>query len=309
MVQLFDSNKSPDFIGDIHGYLEDLERLFLKLGYTKSDGIYIHPTRIPIFLGDYINRGPDILGVLDLVKKMHESGNAFAIMGNHEFNFLAFHYYDENGVHFRENTPKYLGYLNETKAPLEEVGRLNEFLDWMSLLPLIVKNEYFNAVHAEWNQEIENNLKFSGIKRLNQEGMRLIHKDEKLLKSVASALKGSEFQITDAFIKKYDFCFSQKTERIKWWKKNRSNFIQDWLVVGIENEGVVINPNDFDVVKLYDFTSKPTFFGHYWFSESDFGLIDEKLCCLDFSVAKKGFIGAYRFENELFLNESKLYRS
>lgn len=309
MIQVFESNKSPDFIGDIHGYLVDLERLFLKLGYTKIKGIYTHPTRIPVFLGDYINRGPAILGVLDLVKNMQESGNAYAIMGNHEFNFLAFHYSDENGVHFRENTPKYLGYLNETKAPLEEEGRLNEFLDWMSSLPLIVKNEHFNAVHAEWNQEIENNLKFSGIKHLNQEGMRLIHKDEKLLKSVSSVLKGSEFNITDDFIQKYDFCFRQNAERIKWWRKNRSNLIQDWLVVGFENEDIVINPKDFDVVKSYDFSSKPTFFGHYWLNESDFGLIDEKLCCLDFSVAKKGFIGAYQFDNEILLDKSKLVRS
>ena len=83
-----------DIIGDIHGHAKELEILLVKLGYKRNAGIYSHPEeRKCIFLGDYIDRGPNIRETLHIVKDMCEAGSAFAIMGNHEFNFLAYHYH------------------------------------------------------------------------------------------------------------------------------------------------------------------------------------------------------------------------
>jgi hypothetical protein len=48
-----------DFIGDIHGHYDRLIALLEKLGYTKKNGVYKHPSRRVIFLGDYLDRGPD----------------------------------------------------------------------------------------------------------------------------------------------------------------------------------------------------------------------------------------------------------
>jgi len=31
-----------DFIGDVHGHADKLEELLLKLGYSKSSGVYSH---------------------------------------------------------------------------------------------------------------------------------------------------------------------------------------------------------------------------------------------------------------------------
>ena len=49
-----------DFIGDIHGHADKLEKLLIKLGYTQVDGAYSHPDRKVLFVGDYIDRGPKI---------------------------------------------------------------------------------------------------------------------------------------------------------------------------------------------------------------------------------------------------------
>jgi len=50
-----------DLIGDIHGHADALERLLTKLGYAPRRGCYRHPERQAIFLGDFIDRGPNDL--------------------------------------------------------------------------------------------------------------------------------------------------------------------------------------------------------------------------------------------------------
>lgn len=80
-----------DIIGDIHGHADKLEELLTKLGYSKTNGIYSHLDRKVLFVGDYIDRGPKIRETLQIVRAMVDSGNAIALMGNHEYNALCFH--------------------------------------------------------------------------------------------------------------------------------------------------------------------------------------------------------------------------
>ena len=79
-----------DIIGDIHGHADELVELLELLGYEDRNGHYRHPTRTAVFVGDFIDRGPQIREVLRLVRTMCESGSALAVMGNHEFNALAY---------------------------------------------------------------------------------------------------------------------------------------------------------------------------------------------------------------------------
>lgn len=47
-----------DFVGDVHGCASQLELLLRTLGYEDRDGVFRHPERRAIFLGDFIDRGP-----------------------------------------------------------------------------------------------------------------------------------------------------------------------------------------------------------------------------------------------------------
>lgn len=81
-----------DIIGDIHGHALELEILLQKMGYRRKSGVYSHPEgRKVIFVGDFIDRGPKIRETLHLVRDMVLSGDAQAVMGNHEFNAISFH--------------------------------------------------------------------------------------------------------------------------------------------------------------------------------------------------------------------------
>jgi serine/threonine protein phosphatase 1 len=71
-------------IGDIHGCLEKVLRLLESIRYDPA------ADRL-IFLGDYIDRGPDSKGVLDCLLRIQEDNPAtIFLMGNHEENFLTY---------------------------------------------------------------------------------------------------------------------------------------------------------------------------------------------------------------------------
>ena len=79
-----------DIIGDVHGYASVLKKLLLEMGYIKTESGYSHPTRKAIFVGDFINRGPEIRKTIRIVRKMEENGNALVILGNHKINAKKF---------------------------------------------------------------------------------------------------------------------------------------------------------------------------------------------------------------------------
>ncbi|MGP1609577.1 MAG: metallophosphoesterase, partial [Burkholderiales bacterium] len=106
-----------DIIGDVHGCSNTLEKLLCKLGYELSDGVYRHPSRRAIFVGDVLDRGPHIREALHLVKAMVDSGSAECILGNHEFNAIGYTTRAPVGAgqsHVRAHTPRHNRLIAET---------------------------------------------------------------------------------------------------------------------------------------------------------------------------------------------------
>lgn len=66
-------------IGDIHGNYDLLEKILSKWNEDEEQ---------LLFLGDYIDRGPDSLKVLHKVMELAEEKNAITLSGNHEQIFL-----------------------------------------------------------------------------------------------------------------------------------------------------------------------------------------------------------------------------
>ncbi len=80
-----------DIIGDVHGHCSKLVSLLSRLGYQKASRTWHHPRgRKAIFLGDLIDRGPEQIQAVKLVRGMVEAGEALCIMGNHEFNAIQY---------------------------------------------------------------------------------------------------------------------------------------------------------------------------------------------------------------------------
>ena len=85
-----------DIVGDVHGCRAELEALLRILGYEiarmpdGNGGLTVVPPvgRKAVFVGDLVDRGSDIPGVLKVVMSMVETGAALCVPGNHEIKLL-----------------------------------------------------------------------------------------------------------------------------------------------------------------------------------------------------------------------------
>lgn len=69
-------------IGDIHGMKHKLVDLIELLPLTSDDHL--------VFIGDYIDRGPDPFGVVEFLLELRERQRCTFLLGNHESMFLSF---------------------------------------------------------------------------------------------------------------------------------------------------------------------------------------------------------------------------
>lgn len=84
------SGANIDVVGDVHGLYDDLVKLLEKLGYSLSRGVPVHPEgRKLLFLGDVVDRGPQSIEVLQLVRRAVAAGH-YMVRGNHEHKLIQF---------------------------------------------------------------------------------------------------------------------------------------------------------------------------------------------------------------------------
>lgn len=294
-----------DLIGDIHGHADKLEELLLKLGYMKRNGAYTHPERKVLFVGDYIDRGPRIRETLELVRSMVESGNAIALMGNHEYNALCFHFQETEGGHLRKHLIKNIIQHYETLSQFQNRQQeYEDYLDWFKTLPLYYETDTFRAVHACWDH---NNIEFLKKTLINDRLTdELIHQSvkigSKLNEAIDETLKGKEMAMPEGH-SFFDKDGNQRTEiRIKWWEDPKLMTYRSISVEPIDN--LPEKPIEFPESNRFDFygeKEKPVFFGHYWLRGQP-SLYKGNVCCLDYSVAKEGKLVAYRYDGERIMD-------
>ena len=124
-------------------------------------------------------------------------------------------------------------------------------------------------------------------------------KGNPLFGPVDVVLKGEEVKLADGV------CFTDKdghvrTEiRTKWYLPPAGHAYgtyalqSDEIVCPVPLEQAVI-----DAAAPYPADAKPVFIGHYWLSATRPALLAANVACLDYSVAKGGFLCAYRWDGE-----------
>jgi serine/threonine protein phosphatase 1 len=117
------NNRKIFAIGDLHGCAVRLRELLSRLPYEPGRDRLV-------FLGDYINRGPDTAKVLDLLCALKERDpDLIALLGNHEYLLLEYH---------RSGDPALLPYLRKMgiDATLKSYGMHTAFsLQSLDFLP------------------------------------------------------------------------------------------------------------------------------------------------------------------------------
>ena len=298
-----------DLIGDIHGHADKLKALLDKLGYVLKNGTYTHLERKILFVGDYIDRGPQIRETLMIVKAMADSGDAIALLGNHEYNALCFNASKIEGGHLRKHSIKNIIQHYQTLLQFQnKQAEYEAYLKWFKTLPLFYETENFRATHACWDNKIITFLKNKlWNNRLTDE---LIYqsatKKTHFNNAIDITLKGKEISMPgDLFF--IDKDGTKRTDiRIKWWEDPTKTNYKNISVESFEDLPEI--PVDTDLLPNIDFYNTddiPVFFGHYWLKGKP-ALYSHNICCLDYSVAKNGCLVAYRFDGEKKLETSKL---
>ncbi|SIQ70966.1 Calcineurin-like phosphoesterase [Alkalispirochaeta americana] len=320
-----------DIIGDIHGHFRPLEELLRRLGYRYRGGTWRFPggIRQALFVGDFLDRGPAIPETLTLVRSMIEGGSARAVLGNHEYNALAWHTSDGAGGWLRQHSAVHRrqhratleqfgidpespegnrGVLDDNPPPTRAGRRLREALVWLRQLPLYLDDPGLRVVHAAWEERALDEI------GRNPEALR----DDRTLflsafgenpesRAVEILLKGVEFPLPDgAFYRDKEGVARTKT-RVRWWLSPGE--------APATMAGLAMPPADQELGHLPVDTSflrrlpgyrgdKPVFVGHYWLRGTPKPLAP-LVACLDYSIAREGLLCAYRFDGEETLQKEK----
>lgn len=125
-------------VGDIHGCIEELVWTIAHIKRLEPNGCKV------IFLGDYIDRGPDSLAVLNTIKDFQDSDNGYDVItltGNHETMFVdaynrLHNYYDDSVV-----------------KQLSNDGSLSSWVSWMKKLDWYHIEENNVFAHANYDPD------------------------------------------------------------------------------------------------------------------------------------------------------------
>lgn len=298
-----------DIIGDVHGQIGKLEGLLKKLGYRIKDRAWRHPdSRIALFLGDLVDRGPGQIEVITTVRNMIEAGSARSIMGNHEWNAIGSATPDGNGGYLRPRTEAKLAEHAEFLRQIGDGSDLHkECVEWFKTLPPFLEIDGIRLCHAWWNADAIDVL------RANQEADGRLN-DDFLMGSFArgsdgwnaleAVSKGWEIRVPKGFYFLDHNQTKRKDIRLRWWDGAAKTYRNAALVPNGCESNVPDLPLPEDVV-LGMRDTVPTFVGHYWMSGLPM-IQNETMAVLDFGAGKKGPLVAYRYDGETVLSSDKL---
>jgi hypothetical protein len=303
-----------DVIGDIHGHADALRRLLLELGYGEGPGGWRHAERQVVFLGDFVDRGPEIRAVLEIARAMVESGAAQAVMGNHEFNAVSFHMPHPvvNAGFLRERSYRNIRQYRETVAQLTD-AELVEATRWFQTLPMWLDLGGLRIVHACWDPDAmevveEGRERYGGF--TNEFFHRACERDEALFDAVEVLLKGKEARLPDGVSFGDNDGHQRCAVRTKWYADPRqgSGTYRDYAFNFRVRERnripeVPLTKETLEGARPYPAGDPPVLFGHYWMpGELPPAPLTANAACLDYSVARGGRLCAYRWNGESTLH-------
>lgn len=273
-----------DIIGDLHGDADRLQVLLKTLGYRDTGGAWRHGDRQAIFVGDFIDRGPQQAATCGIVRKMVDQGTAQAIMGNHEFNAIAWFTLDPDDPaqflrrHTESNRKQHSDFLAEFEGKPEH----GQITDWFKTLPLWLDLGTIRVIHAQWHavsmgelaprlgagERLDDDLIVEGSRK----GSSAFRTIEALLKGLEEPAPGGPFKDKSGIVRTH--------RRAEWWTTR----------VGMDS-GSVAN-------------TTPVFFGHYSL-RGDPTPLSPTLACVDYYRSENNPLVAYRWDGEVTLSKEK----
>ena len=306
-----ESSEGFDVIGDVHGMGSALEELLLALGYSNTSGVWRHPTRRVAFIGDLIDRGPEQALVLEIAKAMCDAGTAEIVMGNHEFNAIAFAtpHPTKPGEFLRPHTP-HNERTHQAFLDLPQADR-DRAVAWFQTMPLWLELDGLRLVHACWDQPTIAAL--AQDQRPCGDPAFMARAAVKPAAGESSAefdaiellLKGPELPVPRPYLDKGGK--ARNRARLRWWDPHATTLATAALIpggtTGPDGEAYGELPDDPVESPVAPYTGEvPVLFGHYWEGGTP-AIFSAKTACVDYSACKGNKLVAYRWSGEADLRD------
>lgn len=300
-----------DIIGDVHGCAFTLVKLLEKLGYRDFNGVYQHPSRKAIFVGDILDRGPHIREAIALVKAMVDAGVAECVMGNHEYNALGYHIWlPDQQRYLRDHTARNHRLLNATLEQYKKhPHEWEQVLNWIQERPLFLNLPACRVVHACWDSDLiytyESNY---GGNHVSREFLVESGEETSFAYLLMDRLtRGTDIALPPGIEVVGRDGFSRKQFRTKFWSTNPQTYADvvfqpDPLPTYLMN--TPLSKAERKCLLHYSEQEIPVFVGHYWLTGVPAPLTPN-VACLDYSAVKYGRLVAYRFDGEAVLSADK----
>ena len=241
---------------------------------------------------------------------MIDNGHAVAVMGNHEFNAIAYHTPDpvNRGQFLREHNDKNDRQHAETMRQLT-ADQLREAIMWFRSLPMSLDLDGIRVVHACWDIDSINVIERAMAEHdgVSTDFMLVAtRKSAELFQSVEDVLKGKEITLPNGISYKDKDGHKRTEVRTKWYEHPAGKTYMEYALPATEevpNEPVP--ESAWKHVTQYNDTDPPVFVGHYWLRAQRPTLLAPNVACVDYSVAKDGHLCAYRWDGEKELLDEK----
>ncbi|GAA3809563.1 metallophosphoesterase [Streptomyces chiangmaiensis] len=142
-------------VGDVHGFLDQLMAALQEKGLIDSAGHWSAGTARLWFLGDFTDRGPDGIGVIDLVMRLSAEaaaagGYCKALMGNHELLLLGAKRFGDTPVTSGAGTVTFQAAWLLNGGQKTDMDRLQDHhLQWMARLDAVEEVDGHLLVHSD----------------------------------------------------------------------------------------------------------------------------------------------------------------
>jgi hypothetical protein len=142
-------------VGDVHGYLDELRAELRAAGLVDGEDHWSGGDARLWFLGDFTDRGPDGVGVIDLVMQLSAEaaaagGYCKALMGNHELLLLGAKRFADTPVDSGAGTASFQAAWLLNGGQRSDMERLQDHhLQWISRLDAMALADDHLLVHSD----------------------------------------------------------------------------------------------------------------------------------------------------------------
>ncbi|MGW6615772.1 metallophosphoesterase [Streptomyces erythrochromogenes] len=142
-------------VGDVHGYLDELVTELRAQGLIDAESRWSAGNARLWFLGDFTDRGPDGIGVIDLVMRLSAEaaaagGYCKALMGNHELLLIGAKRFGDTPVVSGAGTATFQAAWLLNGGQRTDMERLQDVhIQWMSRLDAAVLEEDHLLLHSD----------------------------------------------------------------------------------------------------------------------------------------------------------------